>query len=311
MKGTKKKDREANLHQSEFEEYDIDSLATRVKELRESKNWNQAQLAEKAGVTRSQVTRLESGETRNINLSFLIALAKAFGVSTDYLLCLTRHSRAQYASVEKLGLSEIAAKRLATGKIDHDVLNRLLEHKEFPALCDTIREYFDDHYTEGYMSRNAILDYGITSLKQYSIETGVNTRDAMQELSREKIGADEINTERITVSFKRILSDIRKGIREKEPTSKSMTSEALEVIQGSITDKPANQVSPDDIVDGMMKFIDQKNSIAPGSRKMIERFLHWFMRTFSGKNKYRTQEFEAYQELNAALDETERKDKPT
>lgn len=306
MKGTKKKDREENLLRSEFEDYDIDTLATRVKELREGKNWNQAQLAEKAGVTRSQVTRLESGETQNINLSFLIALAKAFGVSTDYLLCLTRHSRAQYASVEKLGLSEIAAKRLATGKIDHDVLNRLLEHKEFPALCDTIREYFDDTYTEGYMSRNAILDYGINSLKQYSKDHGVDTSADVQALNREKIGADEINTDRITASFKRILSDIRKGIREKEQTSKSMTSEALEVIQGSISDKPVNQITPDDIVDGMMKFIDQKNSIAPGSRKMIERFLRWFMRTFSGKNKYRTKEFEAYQELDSALDEAEK-----
>ena len=83
------------------------------------------------------------------------------------------------------------------------------------------------------------------------------------------------------------------------------------MIQGSITDKPANQVSPDDIVDGMMKFIDQKNSIAPGSRKMIERFLRWFMRTFSGKNKYRTQEFEAYQELNAALDDAEKQKEST
>ena len=308
MKGTKKKDREANLHQSEFEEYDIDSLATRVKELRESKNWNQAQLAEKAGVTRSQVTRLESGETRNINLSFLIALAKAFNVSTDYLLCLTRHARAQYASVEKLGLSEIAAKRLATGKIDHDVLNRLLEHKEFPALCDTIREYFDDTYTEGYMSRNAILDYGINSLKQYSKDHGVDTSADVQALNREKIGADEINTDRITASFKKILFDIRKGIREKEPTSKNATTEAIEIIQANIPNQPGKEITPDDMTEGIMKYVDQRISMTPGFRRVTERFVRFVMRVNSGKSKYKQQTFEAYQELDAELDEAEKQD---
>lgn len=308
MKGTKKKDREANLHQSEFEEYDIDSLATRVKELRESKNWNQAQLAEKAGVTRSQVTRLESGETRNINLSFLIALAKAFGVSTDYLLCLTRHSRAQYASVEKLGLSEIAAKRLATGKIDHDVLNRLLEHKEFPALCDTIREYFDDTYTEGYMSRNAILDYGINSLKQYSKDHGVDTSADVQALNREKIGADEINTDRITASFKKILFDIRKGIREKKPTSKNATVEALEIIQANIPNQPGKEITADDMTEGIMKFVDQRIPMAPWFRRVTERFIRLVVRVNSGKSKYKQQTFEAYQELDAELDEAEKQD---
>lgn len=141
---------------------------------------------------------------------------------------------------------------------------------------------------------------------KYSKENGVNTRDDMLELSREKIGADEINTERITVSFKRILADIRKGIREKKPTSKNMTTEALEVIQGSISDKPLMQVTPDELTDGMMKFIDQRSPMAPGPRKVIERFLRWFMRTNSGKKKYKQKSFDAYQELDAALDEAEK-----
>ena len=111
----------------------------------------------------------------------------------------------------------------------------------FPALCDTIREYFDDTYTEGYMSRNAILDYGINSLKQYSKDHGVDTSADMQALNREKIGADEINTDRITTSFKRFLLDIRKGIREKKPTSKNATVEALEIIQANIPNQPGKK----------------------------------------------------------------------
>lgn len=39
-----------------------ETIASRVKELRKGRQWNQAPLAEKVGVARSQITRLESGE---------------------------------------------------------------------------------------------------------------------------------------------------------------------------------------------------------------------------------------------------------
>lgn len=63
--------------------------AYRVRLLRENRGWSQKDLAEKVFVTNSQISRLEIGQTTNIGSPLLVALAKVFCVSTDYLVGLT------------------------------------------------------------------------------------------------------------------------------------------------------------------------------------------------------------------------------
>lgn len=202
------------------EDDEKETIASRVKELRKGCQWNQAQLAEKVGVTRSQITRLESGETQNVNSDLIVKLAKVFSVTTDYLLCVTGIPHAKYAVVETLGLSEGAAKKLASDSIDRDVVNRLLEHKDFSGLCALIRIYFDASMTAGYAGRNELLNLGVDSLKQYVQEhpdKRNDTLDTIRLLNSQKISADEVNTEKISKSFLHILADIRTDIREKTP----------------------------------------------------------------------------------------------
>lgn len=288
------------------------TIGSRVARLRKMKKWSQSELAKKLGEARSQITRLESGETKNVNSDLIVKLAKIFGVSTDYLLCVTDHMSAKYTNVERLGLSEDAAKKLMSGAIDRDVLNRLLEHKDFGTLCDQVRYYYDDTFTEGYMGRNEILDLGIGSLRQYAQEhpdKRASIRDDMMFLNTQKASADEINTEKISKGFMKILKDIRTEIREKKPTTPTATSEAMNIIQASIADKPREQLTPDDISAGVMAVLDSKVKLEPGPRKMIERFVRWFMRVFGGKrknNEYRR--FQAHQDLDEALEEVENKE---
>lgn len=286
-----------------------ETIASRVKELRKGRQWNQAQLAEKVGVARSQITRLESGETRNVNSDLIVKLAQVFGVTTDYLLCVTGVPHAKYAVVEKLGLSEDAAKRLASGSIDRDVVNRLLEHKDFGNLCALIRIYFDDRITEGYLASNELLTFGTDSLKQFVQEHPDKRGDALDTirlLNSQKISADEVNTERISRSFQRILADIRTGIRKKEPTTPTVTHELLDIIQKQTEEKPLTQVTLDDIADAIMAFVDSKYSLQPNARSIIYRFFRWFMRNFGGsRHNSLTKRFEAHQDIVERLDEVE------
>ena len=46
--------------------------------------------------------------------------------------------------ISELGLSEGAVRGLVTGAVDVQILNRLLEHRNFPKLIDLIRIYFQD-----------------------------------------------------------------------------------------------------------------------------------------------------------------------
>ncbi len=60
----------------------------RLKELREEMGFSQEKLAKKLGYTQTCITKWESGQ-RNPSLDDLMALAKFFNVTTDYLLGLT------------------------------------------------------------------------------------------------------------------------------------------------------------------------------------------------------------------------------
>lgn len=60
-----------------------------LKTLRLKKNWTQAQLAQKLGITKSVISAYETG-IRLPSYDILIHIAKIFNVSTDYLLGLEK-----------------------------------------------------------------------------------------------------------------------------------------------------------------------------------------------------------------------------
>ena len=60
-------------------------LGLRIAILRISKDWSQAELARRIGVSTSAVGMYEQGR-REPSLGLLVRLAQEFGVTTDYLL---------------------------------------------------------------------------------------------------------------------------------------------------------------------------------------------------------------------------------
>ena len=60
-------------------------MGEKIKRLRESRNWAQSELARRAGITKGAISTYEL-DTRTPSADAVYALAKAFGVSADYLL---------------------------------------------------------------------------------------------------------------------------------------------------------------------------------------------------------------------------------
>ena len=56
-----------------------------LRELRNDRNWSQKQLADKLGISDSQVAHYET-EDRLPSLQVIINASRVFGVTTDYLL---------------------------------------------------------------------------------------------------------------------------------------------------------------------------------------------------------------------------------
>lgn len=61
-------------------------LGKRVARARAKKKLTQEQLAASAGVRQSHISRIESGDIKNVRGDILAKMAQALGVSTDYLL---------------------------------------------------------------------------------------------------------------------------------------------------------------------------------------------------------------------------------
>lgn len=101
----------------------------RISDLCNGNHVTQKELAEKIGVSASQLSRIASGETKTVSSDILIGVAREFKVLTDYILGLSTVSVRKSYDISELGLSEGAVKGLVTGAIDVQILNRLMEHR--------------------------------------------------------------------------------------------------------------------------------------------------------------------------------------
>lgn len=85
---------------------DISPFAVRLKQLRESRNLSQVELAEHLGTTKQTIWNYESGH-REPGLSVIVAAANYFDVSTDYLL-----GKSDIENLSKTPFAEIITENL-------------------------------------------------------------------------------------------------------------------------------------------------------------------------------------------------------
>ena len=64
----------------------MEPLGTRIKTLRERKGLNQSELARASGIAPATISRLESGDLRDVQTAVARRIARALGVSVDYLI---------------------------------------------------------------------------------------------------------------------------------------------------------------------------------------------------------------------------------
>ena len=252
---------------------DETSFAYRLSNLRKDHDLSQKQLADQLHVTHSQISRIESGETKNPNISIVIDAARFFHVSTDYLLGITQITSPKSYDISELGLSEEAVTRLITRRIDVDILNRLLEHENFPKLCIMIRNYFDDTIAEGIMARNKVIDFAVNQLTDLMTAEPSKRKEIIKDkqfLSLQKLGANETDIEKIKIQFMAILRDIKSGMQKKEPTKTVATAEAVQMIRDALPDKPASDITSTDVANAVAFYMGQTTNLTDEGLAMVQ-----------------------------------------
>jgi transcriptional regulator with XRE-family HTH domain len=245
-------------------------------------------LSEITGIAASQVSRIENGNIENVSSDILIKLANAFGVSADYLLGLTTVSTRKSYDLSELGLSEGAVRGLATGAIDVQMLNRLMEHKTFPYLLYLIKSYFDNSITAGVAGRNAVIDMATAALGDFAKGNPEHKQEAKADaklLRSQKLADGEAEMTKISSTFTAILKDIKKDLADGGTAGLPATAEFLQAMREQIQTARLEQkpVEMEDVVKAMMGMVGQAVELDEKSAELFEQLARGVLGKGEGK----------------------------
>lgn len=190
-----------------------DNIHQRLSDLRNGTGKSQKEVADELNIQASVLSRIERGETKAVSHDLVIKFAEYYNVSTDYLLCISDIRIRRNVELKELGLTNKALLQLLQGNVNGDILSRLLEHRYFPQLLDTINSYFTEEHNAGFANRNAVIDMGTASLRELIKENPdckIETQHGIREINAQKITGTEADIEKIKSIFLVILKDIKK-----------------------------------------------------------------------------------------------------
>lgn len=107
------------------------AIRDRIQDLMKSRKVTQAELAARIGCSESMMSRFISGKTDKLGDENIIRIARAFHVSTDFLLGVVDVPDRKNYDISELGLSVQAARNLYTQKANPKIVSYLLENPQF------------------------------------------------------------------------------------------------------------------------------------------------------------------------------------
>ena len=110
------------------------TIPERLKDLRNERGLDIADVSKAAGISGSALSNYENDDGKDISHRAIIALARFYGVSADYLLGLTEIKNRPNAALHELHLSENVIELLKSGRINNRLLCELAGHEGFQRL---------------------------------------------------------------------------------------------------------------------------------------------------------------------------------
>ncbi len=235
-----------------------ETIGRRITGLRERRDMTLEELAAKIGVNATTLGRIEKGQTQKVGSDVLAALAREFQVSADYLLGLTDIPVRKNYEIGALGLSARAAQNLYTGRVNVDVVNRLLEHPRFPLLTAMIAQYLNDTFAAGVAAQNELFDT-MSDVLLSAAQSDPKQRDAVKEAVRavklSKAPPHQVELAKIQNTFMAILKEIKREAGSNLEPAKAATNEVVGQMMAELTkgqDEPLANLTPERIVEAIV-----------------------------------------------------------
>lgn len=229
-------------------EYLPGNVRERIQELLREHKITQAQLAERIGSTESAVSRFISGKTDKISAEHIIRIARAFNVSTDFLLGVVNIPDRKNYDVEELGLSVQAARNLYTGRVNAEIVNRLLESPRFAEVTYMIEQYFNDTLAEGFVAQNQMYAT-ISAMLRRDVKTDAAVQ-AARDANRQRVPVYQADLTTIQNSFMAALKEVKRELGNDLTAAQALTEEVTQQMYASLTrggDVQTAQVTPEPV----------------------------------------------------------------
>lgn len=224
----------------------------RIVDVMRERKMIQRELALRIDVNESTISRFLSGKTEKLSEESVIRIARVFNVSTDFILGTTVIPDKKNYDISELGLSVEAAKNLYTGKVNNDVVNRLLENPRFATVTYMIAQYMDDTLAGGYAAQNQM--YATIS----SMLLGINKTSAAVQAARTanamKVPAYQADQTTIQNTFMTVVKEIKKEAGSDLAAAKAISKETTERMFTELTkgqDTPVPTITPEAVADAV------------------------------------------------------------
>lgn len=157
----------------------------------------------------------------------------AFNVSTDFILGTTEIPDRKNYDIAELGLSVEAAKNLYTGKVNPDVVNRLLENPRFAKVTYMISQYFDDTLAEGYATQNQMFNSpSFMPLGQNKTPAAIR---ATRETNSYTVPVYQADLTRIQEGFMAAVKEVKKEVGSDLTAVRALSKEITEEMFSALT----------------------------------------------------------------------------
>ena len=224
----------------------------RIVDVMRERKMTQRELALRIDVNESTISRFLSGKTEKLSEESVIRIARVFNVSTDFILGTTVIPDKKNYDISELGLSVEAAKNLYTGKVNNDVVNRLLENPRFAIVTYMIAQYMDDTLARGYAAQNQMFaTVGSLLLGQNQAPEAVQ---AARTANAMKIPAYQADQTTIQNTFMTVVKEIKKEAGSDLVAAKAISKEATEKMFAELTkgqDMQNPTITPEAVVDAI------------------------------------------------------------
>jgi transcriptional regulator with XRE-family HTH domain len=119
------------------------SIQEKLKDLRVEKGLSLEELASETGLSKSALGSYEINNHKDISHTAIIALAKFYGVSADYLLGLSENRNELPSDISALKLDDDAIGVLKSGTINNRLLCEIIKHPDFWKFMSDTEIYVD------------------------------------------------------------------------------------------------------------------------------------------------------------------------